>query len=884
MSQKPLYAFNRGLVSKLALARLDLNRLALAAEEQTNWLPLALGPMMLRPGFEHIATDPGTTRNLPFVFSSDDKAVVALHDEAISIKAAGVALTRPAVTATITNGDFPVDLTGWLSIGIAATWTAAGAQMVGSGTLVSDLLQTIAVNESGTEHGLRIVVARGEVTLRLATAYFGTDYLKVTLGVGEHTIGFTPVGASFALIFYNQSTKPAVLESVAIESGTVMLTSPWAEADLPNVRFVQSGDVFFMADGAHQQRTLSRIAARSWSLALYAPIDGPFRVENLTDTAITPSGLTGNITLTASGASTNGVFDPLHVGALFRLTSVGQAVTSSFSAANVFGNSIRVTGVGEARRFSVVISGVFTATVTLQYSVDNATWFDHTNYTAPTSTTILDGLDNQIIYYRLGVKTGNYTSGTAVSGLTYAAGSITGVARVTAYTSPVLVNAEVLIDLGGTTATDVWAEGEWSDFRGWPSAVALHDGRLIWSGVGKFSGSVTDDYDGFDPDYVGDAGPISRSIGFGPIDAIRWLLSMDRLLAGTPQAEITCRSSAIDEPLTATNFTPKESSTQGSANIQALKVDEKALIVRQGGRRLYELAQTGSGGNFQPEDLTALAPQVLRPYAVGMAVQRKPDTRVHVWLSDGTVALLLFDKTENLICWIKVETNGEVIDVCVLPSDEGNDSDSVYYEVKRNIGGVDAYFLEKWAMEEEAVGGAINKMADSFVYAAAASNVITGLDHLEGEEVVAWGSGRDLGTFTVSGGQITLHASETYTDRCAGLAYEARFKSAKLAWSLKDGSMTMGRKTKIHHLALLLADTHARGLEYGPDFDTMDPLPEIEQYAEVDGDTVHEMYEEPAIEFPGEWLTDARLCLRATAPRPCTVMAALIDLEKSGGK
>ena len=45
----------------------------------------------------------------------------------------------------------------------------------------------------------------------------------------------------------------------------------------------------------------------------------------------------------------------------------------------------------------------------------------------------------------------------------------------------------------------------------------------------------------------------------------------------------------------------------------------------------------------------------------------------------------------------------------------------MYYVVKRTIGGTDYRYLEKWAFESEARGAAINKIADSFVYAAAAS-------------------------------------------------------------------------------------------------------------------------------------------------------------------
>lgn len=47
-------AFNRGVVSRYALARIDLKRLALSADEQTNWMPRTAGPMTLRPGLKHL--------------------------------------------------------------------------------------------------------------------------------------------------------------------------------------------------------------------------------------------------------------------------------------------------------------------------------------------------------------------------------------------------------------------------------------------------------------------------------------------------------------------------------------------------------------------------------------------------------------------------------------------------------------------------------------------------------------------------------------------------------------------------------------------------------------------------------------------------------------
>jgi hypothetical protein len=399
--------------------------------------------------------------------------------------------------------------------------------------------------------------------------------------------------------------------------------------------------------------------------------------------------------------------------------------------------------------------------------------------------------------------------------------------------------------------------------------VRFHDGRLWWSGKDKFWGSVTDQFYTFDLEFEGDAGPISRSIGYGPVDTVNWLLSLDRLVAGTDGAEIACRSSSQDEPLTPTNFTPKNQSSHGSARVAAQAIDDRAVFVARNGSRLYEMANDGAGGRYEAEDLMALVPEVGDPGIVQIVVQRKPDTRVHCIRSDGTAGVLIFDRAERVICWVDVETDGLISRAVVLP---GAEEDYVYYVVDRE----GDYLLEKWAFESECRGAAINKLADSFVYAAGSASTITGLGHLEGLEVVAWGGGIDLGTFTVSSGSITLPAS--YTNRCAGLGYQARFKSTKLAFA-GNGPSGLTKRKRIDRLGLLMLDTHPQGLAFGPSFDRLDTMPEIERYAEVDQDVAWDEYDSAPIWFPGTWDTDARLCLEANAPRACTVQAAIIEME-----
>lgn len=512
------------------------------------------------------------------------------------------------------------------------------------------------------------------------------------------------------------------------------------------------------------------------------------------------------------------------------------------------------------------------------------------------STTYNDELDNQIIYYRIGVKAGGFTSGSIAATLIYSSGSIVGVARVIGYTSPTVVTAIVLSAFGAITASSDWWEGSWSDRRGWPSAVALFESRLWWAGKDNIYGSISDQYEDFDDEFEGDAGPINRTIGEGPVETITWILPLSRLLLGTlsssaPIAAIKVdgnnvlsgRSSSFDEPLTASNFNLKTASAGG-------------IFVQRSGQKLLALSFDINESDYKHENLSVAVPDLNEVGIAGIAIQYQPDIRVHCWRNDGTVALMTMDKAENLICWTEIETDGEVEDVSVLPGDE---EDQVYYIVKRTIDGSTVRFHEKWAKESECRGNPIAKIADAhYIYSGAATTTITGLSHLEGEEVVVWGwntstpftvtlsdgttatVGRDFGTFTVASGQIT-GLSAAVTNACIGLGYTAPYKSAKQAFAAALGT-PLNQPKRIDHLGLILMDTHAKGITYGPDFDHMDEMPDVEDHFDVDEGTVHSSYDKDMIEFDGDWDTDSRICLQGQAPRPATILCMTVSMTTNG--
>lgn len=900
----PLLSFNRGEVAKTALARVDVDRLRLSAEEQVNWMPSVLGPMGLRGGLKYLGSirNDLTCRLLPFVFSNSDLALLELTDLKLRVWTVSgdteTLVSRAAVSTVVTNGDFSSG-TGWTLVqtGAGAAATISGGKLNLASPATGGLAQgkrtvTVAIGDQNVEHGFRIVVDRGPVRFRAGSTDGDDDFIgETTLDTGTHSLAFTPTGGTVYIQLETITAPNKIVDSITIDAaGTLELPTTFAEADLGYVRDGQSGDIVFLAILGQQQRKIERRSARSWSVVLYQSDDGPFGAVNGTDITLTPAALSGNTTLTASRA----LFKSSHVGALFRLFSSGQTTQNSLTAQNTFGDTIRVTGVGEDRRFAYAITGTWVGTLTLQRSLDGPTtgFIDITTTAGNASTTYNDGLDNSIAWYRIGFKTGNYTSGTATIALSYSGGGAAGIARVVGFSSKTVVDVEVLTAFSSLTATADWNEGDWSTRQGYPAAVRFYDGRLWWAGRDRVWGSVSDNYYSFNIDTEGDAGPINRSVGFGPVDTINWLLDLSRLIVGREGAETSVRSGSFDEPLSPTNFTLKDCTTQGSAPVGAVKIDTRGVFIQQSNRRAYELVFSVEAQDYIAHDLTRLNPDIGLEGFTGLAVQRQPDTQMHFVRGDGQIAALVHDPEDQVEAWWRIDSDddvdGEIESVVVLPGAREN---RVYYAVARTIGGVTKRFLERLARRDQCTGLPEARLSDSHVVDTGGTTTVSGLSHLEGCAVVAWGwdddgeQGSDCGTglsdagtmvtLTVAGGQVTIPAA--FDNVCVGLPYLGRFQSAKLAYAAQMGT-AICQKKKINRLGLVLSNTHYQGLRFGQNFTRMDNLPLVIGGADVAAGTVHEDRELPMVTNPGIWDTDSRLCLMAASPRPCTLMAAVVDI------
>lgn len=780
----------------------------------------------------------------------------------------------------------------------------------------------VIVSDTGTEHSLDIDVARGPIRFRVGSTQGDDDYISETLlGTGYHNLAFTPQG-NFHITLQNDVIIDRIVRSLSIgDSGTVEIQTPWDAGDLDNIRYDQSADVVYLdASGVRSQKIERRGTGRSWSIVDYAPDNGPFLPAASSSARLSVSHFYGNTTLNSDIP----FFKSGHVGALVRIFHENQSGQWPLGALDAKTDAVAITGISDTgttpptdgtseRSITFTGSGTWTGGIAIERSVDGpdvgfkqvtSSMLDTgaANDTGTFSHTFIDRDDNIKVWYRVRMR--SYTSGAAIITIDYkGGGGTTGIGRITDYNSNTSVDLEVLSRFADTGESDNWQEGYWSDAQGQPTSVALHGGRLFHARQGTLFGSVSDDFEDFDDATVGDAAPVIRTLGSGPVDNIYFLLSLIRLVIGTTGAELTLRSSSLDESVTPTNSSTRGFSTNGSANLRAIKMDTRGLHVSRSKQRLYMLgfgATTQTISDFSSQELTLLVPDLLAAGVVSIAVQRMPDTRIHCVLADGTVGLLTYEPTEEVVCWQTWTTDGSVEKAMVLP---GVTEDAVYYHIKRTINGTEKRFLEKWALESECLGDTglcfIMDCAGSYSDTGRTNTLTDIAPHLPNTEVVLWGDldtgsqpfvdlSSDTGSngsqtlYTVdTGGDITLSLTEGLHHAVAGLPYSAAWKSTKMAYAAQFGTaLTM--KKRVPQIGLVLYKTHNRGLYTGSDTGEakVQPLPRVlDKGASVDPDKIYQTLDQAPFASPGSWDADARVTLRAKAPRPVTVLGIVPIVE-----
>ncbi|MGB1101107.1 MAG: hypothetical protein ACPG20_01305, partial [Pontimonas sp.] len=397
---------------------------------------------------------------------------------------------------------------------------------------------------------------------------------------------------------------------------------------------------------------------------------------------------------------------------------------------------------------------------------------------------------------------------------------IRGIVKIDSVTSATVATGTVVTPTEKAT-TSTWALGAFSDYLGHPSAIAIHDRRLIYGGTATFPVSLwisaTDDLVNFDVG-VDDDDAIFTTLASRTQEPIRWIASQRRLYVGTSVGEWVFGSDSSEQPLTPTNLIARQHTSYGSAAIAPLAQHEGLFFIERQSRRLREFAYLLERESYQAADLTRLAEHITESGITDMDWQSNREPFLWCVREDGVALAFAYHRQERIAAWSRHTTKGGTFrSVAVLRND--TDDDDVYFLVKRGS----TYHLECLATGQQATqeAGTVTDAhhVDSAVIGSTSggTNDLTTPAHLDGETLNVLADGAPT-TATAASGSISL--DEAATTVHAGLPVTSTFESLPFDLNI-EGGVTHSRKKRAHEIALDVFQSYGGAITYDGQSDAL---------------------------------------------------------------
>lgn len=655
----PINAFNAGELSPLLEGRTDIAKYYSGCRTLENFLVFSYGGATRRPGTRYIATAKNSdeaVRLIPFERSVIHAYMIEAGDEYFRFYKDGGQIQNDAGTAPYEIST-PYD-------------TDAGTNLFELHFIQSaDIMYIVH-----PAYAPRKLTLTGDTAWTLTEVDFeGGPFLDEN---DDDTITITTAGYSLAA-------------DAGAETFTITGSGDLSSIFVDNKNFIVAGST--ANDG-------------TWTVSSTNAAD-PFIITVTGDiTDGTNDGtiviVDGTVTLTASSAlwdTTN------HIGALWQVTHTADAesVAGSFSNNGSEQNTASLP-VQLNRKFVFTTHDTWTGDVQLQRSYDGGqTWKtrlpvhyeDDGNRQFTESEEVADAI------YRVHIPAGaaGIDSGTVKVNLTTFSFDVGGITKITALASTTSATATVKSLFTDTTATARWAEGAFSLDEGYPATLAFYEERIAYAATTNQPQTVwlsqSDDWPNFLAGSL-DSDAIKYTIAADQVNVIRWMSPQSWLLLGTTGAEWKLGSGNNEDPLTPTQVVAKKQTTNGSAYLQPVVVNNTILYVQRQAKKLMELVFSFEVDSWLSPDLTTLSEHITTDGIVQMAFQRTPDPIVWTVLSDGDIAAMTYQRSQDVVAWHR-HTSGTA-DFESVASIPGTGEDEVWVSVERVVNGSTVRYIEQF--------------------------------------------------------------------------------------------------------------------------------------------------------------------------------------------
>lgn len=576
------------------------------------------------------------------------------------------------------------------------------------------------------------------------------------------------VGDSYMLVF-NGGAMRVLYRGGVVPSfeNPFELAVPWAAVDLENLRYGSDGNDIYLFCRGYAPRKVTRVDHADWTIGYYHPVGGPVSIQNVDQAkTIRANAVSGTTELTASAP----LFGAGDVGAVWRLDEPDlTAVPLWIGNENV--------NTGDRRRNGGRVYESLSANGTS--SGPNPPVHDE----------------------------GDASSGSGKVVWRYLhAGH--GYVRITAVVSPLTATGTVELRLPDSVVsgpTYRWWSPAWSDLKGWPDIVRLNDGRLLAIRDAEFWLSTANDVNSMEETALDDSAISSRltSPDGAAID-IMWAVLTGVLVIGTRDGEWIVRAPNVSDALTVAGMRVLPDENQGSSPHIPAIVEGGAIFIGRSRRRLHYCKFDRLTEKLDIEEITVSARHILRGGAVKLAFQADPHKLLWIVCDDGALVSVTFMPKQQVLGFARhPRVNAKFEAVAAIPSSDAAVSET-YFIVRRTIDGVTRRYVEQLTdFFEPADPTAPTAAGAWFVDCGLARTfetavtTISGLDHLEGQEVAVFADGGEQSRKIVAGGAITLdHESASVL---VGLPLTARARMLPQNVNLPQGS-SKGRAKRANHL------------------------------------------------------------------------------------
>lgn len=776
--------FSNGVVTGKASGRTDISLFNNSVEESNNLITTRYGSLTSRPGTKHITTSVTDTAHILHTFKYSDTVSYALEFGDGELR---FFYNKAVVTdaTDFSNGEFTSDITGWTdnSNGTGAISHATNVlRLTGAGS-GNEAIATAQLDYLGIkQYTVTVDVITNDANYKVGTTSGGTEITSGTLTAGTgKTFNFTPTTSGIVYIsFEMDGSGNSDIDNVSLSSPEYVIDHPYAVADLPDIQITQSFDVMYIVHKNYAPRKLIRYGNDDWDIETVVPLDGPYLDINTTTTTVTPGAIVGSgVTLTFS--STTGINNDQG----FNSGDVGRAIRIKSGPDDT--DAVTYTAAASRTTFPITFSysassdiEVYTeATGTGVYTLKVIT----TDYTINALGQVVfgsaPGSSNNVHIRRVNTGTGRWGWGTIAS-----------------VTNDKVVTVDITDSWHGTNATTEWRLGAWYTSN-YPVSAAFHEQRLYYAGQGLWVwASQIGDYDNFqldDSDRKGtpnDATGIAWQISSTEGNEIQTIASQQGLAVmttGDVSALITNIGSALS-PINQPTIT--KNAEISCAGIKPVIKDRNIIYVNSQKNAIGTLSFDYNAFGYIPTEVSAFAENLFTDSNIKqITYQSLPNKVIWIVRDDGTFVSYTVQPEYGVSAFLPhtiAGTDAKVLSMTSVPS--GLDNDHVYLLVERTINEATVRHIE--VMEDFFDNDTLatdSKFTDSSVYYnSTATSSITGLSHLEGEEVRIVTEDGIHPNKTVSSGSITL--DEEHTDVIVGLYSNRTVKLHPLQVNLNAGS------------------------------------------------------------------------------------------------